>query len=115
MSGILTYEEKYEQLLDNSLTKTYKKANSSTTKIANKKDILDRIQVNSEQECFITLKDHKPNFKSNETTRLINSAKNEIKIISEVLLENLNKELRNELQLQQQLSTGLRKLKTKQT
>ena len=86
---------------------TYRKANSSTTKIANKKDILDRIQVNSKGKCFVTLKDHKPNFKSNATTRVIIPAKNEIKIVSKVVLENINKELRNKLQLQQQLSTGL--------
>ena len=57
-------KEKYEQLLHNSITKTYNKANSSITKtineqgkkIANKKNILDRNQVNDKEECFLTLK-----------------------------------------------------------
>ena len=102
-------KEKYEQLLHNSVTKTYKKANSHVTKtineqgkkIANKKNILDRIQVNGKEECFITLKDHKPNFENNVAARLINPAKNEIGRISKVILENINKELRSKLQLQQ--------------
>ena len=37
--------------------------------------------------------------------RLINPAKNEIRRISKVILENINKELRNKLQLQQWNST----------
>ena len=49
----------------------------------------------------MTLKDHKPNFENNATSRLINPAKNEVGKISKVILENINKELRNKLQLQQ--------------
>ena len=102
-------KEKYEQLLHNSITKTYKKANSIIAKtineqgkkIANKKNILDRIQVNGKEECFVTLKDHKPNFENNATARLINPAKNEIGRIRKVILENINKELQSKLQLQQ--------------
>ena len=100
---------KYEQLLHNSITKTYKKANTNIIKtmneqgkkIANTRNILDRIQVNGKEECFITLKDHKPQFENNATARLINPAKNEIGRISKVILENINKELRNKLQLKQ--------------
>lgn len=102
-------KQKYEQLLHNTITKTYKKANSNTTKtideqgkiIANKKDILGRIQVNCKRECFITLKDQKPNLENNETTRLIYPVKNEMGKISKVILQNVNKELRNKLQLQE--------------
>ena len=31
--------------------------------------------VNGKQNCFITLKDHKPNFQSNPTVKLLNKAK----------------------------------------
>ena len=101
-------KQKYEQLFHNSITKTYKKANSSITKsineqskkIANKKNILDRIQVNGKEECFITLKDHKLNLENNATERLINPPKNEIGRIRKVIPENINKELQNKLQLQ---------------
>ena len=71
-------------------TYTYTYINSNVTetineqgkKIANKKNILDRTQVNGKEECFITLKDHKQNFENNATTRLINPVKNEIGRIS---------------------------------
>ena len=73
--------------------------------MANMKNILHRIQVNGKEECFITLKDRKPNFVNNETARLINPAKNEIGRISKVILESINKELRNKLQIQQRNNT----------
>ena len=77
-------KEKYEHLLHNSISKTYEKANSNITKtineqgkkIANKNNMFDRIPVNGKEECFITLKDHKPNFENDATSRLINPAKN---------------------------------------
>ena len=80
------------------MTKTL---NEQGKKIASKKNILDRIQVNGKEEYFITLKDHKPNFENNAMARHINPAKNEIGRISKVILENINEELRNKLQLQQ--------------
>ena len=46
--------------------------------IAKDKTIANRILVNSRNECFISLKDHKLNFINNPETRLINPAKNEI-------------------------------------
>ena len=102
-------KEKYKQLLHNSITKIYKKSNSNIIKIindqckkiANKKNIHGRIKVKGKEECLITLKDHKLNFENNATTRLINQAKNEIERISKMILENINKELRNKLQIQQ--------------
>ena len=102
-------KEKYKQLLHNSITKIYKNSNSNIIKIINeqckkiaiKKNILDRIKVNGNEECLITLKDHKPDFENNATTRLINGVKNEIGRISKMILENINKELRNKLQIQQ--------------
>ena len=52
-------KEKYEQLVNNSIIETYKKANSTKTindqgkKIANKKNILDRIQVNPQMNVLL--------------------------------------------------------------
>ena len=73
-------KEKYEKLLYNSITKTYKKANSEMTKIineqgkkiANTENILDRIQVNGKEEWFITLKKQKQHSENNAIARLIN-------------------------------------------
>ena len=50
---------------------------------------------------FTTLKYHKTNFENNATATLINPAKNEIGRISKVIFKNINKELQNNLQLQQ--------------
>ena len=39
------------------------------------KEILDRMDSNSKNTCFITLKDHKENLLNNPTVQLINPAK----------------------------------------
>ena len=57
------------------------------------KGILDRMDVNSTNTCFITLKDHKENFLNNPTVRLINPAKNELGRISKAILDNIKKRL----------------------
>ena len=64
--------------------------------------MLDKIQVNGKEKCFMTLKDHKPNFENNGTARLvrlIDAAKNEITRIIKVILENIDKEFRNQLKI----------------
>ena len=53
-------------------TKTYKKIavntvssiNNEAKEIATKLNLFNRINVTAEREVFITLKDHKPNFKN---------------------------------------------------
>ena len=53
----------------------------------------DRIDSLANNPAFITLKDHKPNFRSSLPCRLINPSKNELGRVSKVLLENINKQL----------------------
>ena len=57
--------------------------------------------VNGKQDCFITLKDHKPNFQNNPTVRLLNPAKNELIRISKTILDKINENLYNSLDLNQ--------------
>ena len=105
--------EHYQTILTNSITSTYKKSNDQTKHEVNKagkeilKDhhILKRMNVNAENNCFITLKDHKENFNNNPTTRLINPAKNELGRISKVILESINNKVRTILNLSQWKST----------
>ena len=60
-------------MLNDSITKTQKKAsnniqskiNTDGKKLMKDKDILNRMLTNGKNECFIKLKDHKPNFKNN--------------------------------------------------
>ena len=57
--------------------------------------------VNSKQNCFTTLKDHKPNFQNNPTVRYLNPAKNEPDRISKSILDKINVNLRYSLHLNQ--------------
>ena len=104
----------YEKLLEENITKTYKKSNNTSTrstnlgnkKIATKLELADRINRTAENEAFLTLKDHKPNFRNKPTCRLINPSKSEIGIISKQKLENINNTVRQTLQLNQWKNTN---------
>ena len=66
----------YDKLLHSAITTAYKKANNNLSNKINKagkrfaKDakVLDKIEINAKQNCFITLKDHKENFVNNPKT-----------------------------------------------
>ena len=68
-------KDEYDKLINNSITSTYKKANSNISKQVNKagknilknKEVIKRMEINTEANCFITLKDHKDNFANNPT------------------------------------------------
>ena len=51
----------------------------------------------SERPTFISLKDHKENFKHNIKCGLINPSKDEIGIVSKKFLEEINNKLNNKL------------------
>ena len=65
----------YEKILSDSMTTTYKKGsdnihnkiNKDEKKLMKVKDIFNRMLTNDKNECFITLKDHEPNFKNNKS------------------------------------------------
>ena len=83
----------YEQVLEKSIHKNYKKTDrsaiSNITKtdihIDKKLDLADCINTTAEKESFITLKDHIENFKNKPTCRLITPCKPEIGIINNYL------------------------------
>ena len=93
----------YDKLLHDSITSTYKKAdeevfdaiNEEAKGIATKLDIEDRMECMAKQHSFITLKDHKENFKNKPTCRLINPAKSEMGLVSKKILEKINTSIRN--------------------
>ena len=64
------------------------------------------MQTNGEKNCFISLKDHKENFQNNPTVRLINHAKHEVGKISKLLLDRINRNIRENLQLNQWKNTS---------
>ena len=107
----------YQTLIRNNITATYQRAsfdevtesNTEAMKLAEELEISDRIQVHSENQAFITLKDHKKNFRARETTRkpcrLINPAKPDIGKLSKKILQEVNKDIRNKTGLNQWQST----------
>ena len=64
-----------------------------------------RINCLAKTQAFITMKDHKEDFRTNPTCRLINPAKSELGKISKNILEEINTKLRSTLGLNQWKST----------
>ena len=94
-------KEEYHCLLQNAVTTTYKISNKETErkinceriKYAKEANIIDKVEVNGTDNCFITLKNHKANCLNHPTTRLIHPAKNEIGRISKQILDQINLKL----------------------
>ena len=92
----MSVEDYGKMLLDN-ITKAYKKTNSAiidtinreARDIADSLSLADRIEKTAVKSAFITLKDHKPNFRNNPTCRLINPTKSEIGHISKSIVEKI--------------------------
>ena len=101
-------KEEYDKLLKDSITTTYKKLNKKIGKqisldgknIVKDEIIANRILVNGHDECFISPKDHKPDFTNNPKTRL-NPSKNEIDRLRKSILDKINNKLRNTTSLNQ--------------
>ena len=115
--------EQYEKILNDPTTTTYKKAsnhikkkiNAAGKQVLHNNKVLKRMQANGENNCFISLKDHKENLQNNPTVRLINPAKNKLGKISKVIFDKINKNIIENLQLNGKIqilsSTGLLKSK----
>ena len=63
------------------------------------------MEMYADQSAYVTLKDHKENFKTKLPCRLINPAKSEIGIVSKVELEKINKLLTNQIKYNQWRNT----------
>ena len=76
-------KEEYDKIQDYSTTTSYKKASNNIKKkirfarmqVLRENKVLKRMQINGENNCFISLKDHKENSQNNASVRLINPAK----------------------------------------
>ena len=79
--------------------------NEKAKMIATKLDIADRVEQYSDLNAFCTLKDHEKDFVIHPKCRLINPAKSQIGKISKQILQNMNSEIRNNLNLNQWQST----------
>ena len=115
-TAIYVYEmskDEYTKLINDNVTKTYQKTTTSTkTKIdkgtkhfAKKLDLEKKMEMYANQSAYVTLKDHKENFKTKLPCRLINPARSEIGIVSEVELGKINKLLTNQIKCNQWRNT----------
>ena len=118
--------EQYKQLRNKDVHKNFKKQKkealekikSEHSKIAHKLDIDDRLFRTSEQECFITLKDHKSNFRENPQVRTLNPCKPELGKVSKKMLDMKIDVIRKKTNLNQWKNTNsalnwFKKLKNK--
>ena len=103
----------HKKLLKENITKTYKKApekleaaiNSEAKQIATKLEMADRIERLAKNESFITVKDHKEDFRTSPSCRLINPCKPELGKVSKSIIETINKILCDTLQYNQWKNT----------
>ena len=96
-------KEEYNKMRRNAVISAYKKDNGNIKKRIYEKgkeivkksfnNIVDRIYVNADSNCFITIKYHKENFLNHPKVRLINPVKNELGRISKTILDNINMKL----------------------
>ena len=104
----------YEKLLTDNITKTYKQSNNNVYNsinleakhIAKKLEIADRIECMARKPAYITIKDHKENFNINPKCRLINPAKRELGKVAKIIVENINKTVREKLHCNQWRNTS---------
>ena len=95
-------KEQYDQLIMNSITSNYKKANNSIKntqinmagkKLMRDKEIIQQMEKNDEDNSFITIKVLKENFDNHSTVGLIYPAKNELERINKLILDKINKKI----------------------
>ena len=79
--------------------------NKAAYTIAHKLGLDDRMERLQNSEAYITAKDHKENFNSNPSFRLINPSKTDIGKVSKVILDKINKELLAKTKVNQWKST----------
>ena len=89
--------ENYQKLLHENITQTHKKAPKNAKQDIDRKTksfvktlkIEDRMECYSNQHAYITLKDHKENFRNNTKCRLINPSKSEVGLVSKKDLNDI--------------------------
>ena len=114
-SGNLYEIEKgrYKQMMFQEVVKHYRKAppdlekelNSEAKMLAHRLGIVDRVEKYNTKNCFITIKDHKSDFKANPECRLINPAKTQIGRVSKIIVQDISASLRLALNINQWRST----------
>ena len=106
-------KDEYKKLLQDNITKTYKKSNGkklrdinfAAKKIAEKLSIADRVEVMQETEAYITIKDHKDEFPNKIPCRLVNPSKSNTGKISKAIFDTINKNIVRSTEINQWINT----------
>ena len=106
-------KEDYNKLLDNNITKDYKKVDENIVNditkddknIAAKLDIEDRLYCTQKRDAFITLKDHTQQFLNNPKCRVINPCKSELGMVSKQMLVEIISTIKAKSHMQQWKNT----------
>ena len=101
--------ETYEKLLQENITKTHHKTdkdkvraiNVDAKKIIKDLELKNRIEKMQENQCYITVKDHKEDFPYKRSCRLINPSKSDIGKLSKIILDKINSDILLTVQLNQ--------------
>ena len=114
-NNYLVPADKYQDLVNKEIHKQYKKATVDEVKKVNSEhaatavelELDDRIFKTAPRDCFITLKDHKPEFAANPKVRLINPTKGEVGKVAMQIVDDMVKQIRaKNANLKQAISTG---------
>ena len=104
--------EQYESLITKGIQKEYNKTNEKIVWQVNAEDkriaekqLSDRIDVTAKRMAFITLKDHKENFRNKPTCRLINPCKSELGKVSKQIVEKIVHNIRTKANTNQWKNT----------
>ena len=95
-------KEDHEKILYENVTESYKKANPllpkkiniEGKKIAKEFNLDDKLNIMVKQQCFVTIKDYKPNFCTNPKYRLLNPTKSELGKLSLANNQNFKTKLK---------------------
>ena len=102
-------KEGHKKILYENVTKTYKKVNPSlpkkinieAKKIAKDFNLDEKLNIMTKQQCSVTIKDHKLDFRINPKYRLLNPTKSELSKLIKQILQTINTELRNKMKTNQ--------------
>ena len=78
-----------------------KRINREARKVAKNFNVNDRVDTMKKQECFIILKDHKEDYRTNPKYHLLNPTKCQLGKISKQISQKINKILKSKLNLNQ--------------
>ena len=106
--------ENYQKLLHDNITQTYKKARKNakwdidrkTKSFAKTLKIEGIMEYYSDQHAYITLKDHKENFRNNIKYRLINPSKSKVGRVSKNYLNDITVDVSRETEVNQWRNTA---------